>query len=251
VSGQSGVYRAGPLTLAVGEDLSQQVAAAGGSEAIAIVTGARPVMVSVESGAAATVSLQFGTPLTPEAGSGGDARVRFPACGGGLRRFGGGILYARRGCARLRIQPAGMAATEMLIPIGPSLRGCPAPGHAAALPVAALPFLGVACGRPDWIGCSRLGVGASVSGRAALVVARVAGTLVTLSPPDTPAGTGWLGYLQSADYRHGPLEVRVRRGATHWYGSPEVWPRAQVIAFDGDGRTATVSGWVLMHPGFG
>ena len=107
----------------------------------------------------------------------------------------------------------------------------------------------MACGRPDWTGCSRLGVGVAVSGRAILVVVRVAGALVTLSPPDTALGSDWLGYLQSADYRRGPLAIP--RSATRWTGTPAVWTRARVTAFSADGRTATASGQVLMHPGFG
>jgi hypothetical protein len=248
---ETGVYRAGPLTLALGVDLAQtQSGSSGGSEAIAVVTGGRPVTATVEGAAPATVSFQFGAPLSASAAVAGDAQVRFPTCGGAPRRFFGGLLFVGRGCARVRVTAAGLAPSEMLIPIGDSLRGCPAPERAQKLPASALPFVGVACGRADWVGCHRLGVSATVSPQATLVVARIAGSLVTLVAPGRGA-TEWLGYLDTADYHRGPLAVKSRRPGMHWYGTPEVWPRVEVTAFFPGGRLATVSGRTLLHPGYG
>ena len=248
---ETGVYRAGPLTLVLGVDLAQtQGRRGGGSEAIAVVTGARPVTATVEGGGPATVSFQFGAPLSASASVAGDAQVRFPACGGAARRFFGGLLFAGTGCARVQVTGAGLATSEMLIPIGDSLRGCPGHERVQKLPASALPFVGVACGRPDWSGCHRLGVGAAVSPQATLVVARIAGTLVTLVAPGRGA-TEWLGYLNNANYRRGPLAVTSRRPGMHWYGTPEVWPHVQVTAFFPGGRVATVSGRTLLHPGYG
>jgi hypothetical protein len=249
---EPGVYRAGPLTLVLGVDLAQTHGGGGGaSEAIAVVTGRRPVTATVKGGGPATVSFQFGAPLSASAAVAGDAQVRFPACGGAPRRFFGGLLFAGKGCARVRVTVAGLQMSEMLIPIGGSLRGCPARERVQKLAASALPFVGVACGRPDWIGCHRLGIGAAVSTRATLVVARIAGRLVTLVAPG-PGATEWLGYLNNADYRRGPLAVTSRRRpGVHWYGTPEVWPRVQVTAFFPGGRVATVSGRTLLHPGYG
>jgi hypothetical protein len=248
---ETGVYRAGPLTLILGVDLAQtQGGSGGGSEAIAVVTGGRPVTAMVEGGGPATVSFQFGAPLSASAAVAGDAQVRFPACGGAPRRFFGGLLFAGTGCARVRVTVAGVATSEMLIPIGDSLRGCPARMAVQKLAASALPFLGVACDRSDWTGCRRLGVGAAVSPQATLVVARIAGRLVTLVAPGRGA-TEWLGYLNDADYRRGPLAVKSRRPGMRWYGTPEVWPRVQITAFFPGGRVATVSGRTLLHPGYG
>lgn len=248
---ETGLYRAGPLTLVLGVDLAQtQGGSHGGSEAIAVVTGGRPVTATVEGGGPATVSFQFGAPLSPSAAVAGDAQVRFPACGGAPRRFFGGLLFSGSGCARVRVTASGLAMSEMLIPIGDSLRGCPVSERVQKLPASALPFVGVACGRPDWIGCRRLGVGAAVSPKAILVVARIAGRLVTLVAPGRGA-TEWLGYLNNADYRRGPLAVKSHPRGWHWYGTPEVWPRVQVTALFPGGRVATVSGRTLLHPGYG
>lgn len=215
-----------------------------------MVTGGRPVTATVEGGGPATVSFQFGAPLSASAAVTGDAQVRFRSCGGAPRRFFGGLLFAGAGCARVRVAVAGLPTSEMLIPIGESLRGCPARERGQRLPGSALPFVGVACARPYWLGCRRLGVGAAVSPRATLVVARIAGRLVTLTAPERGATT-WLGHLNNADYRRGPLAVKARRPGMHWYGTPEVWPRVQVTAFFPGGRVATVSGQTLLRPGFG
>jgi hypothetical protein len=247
---EQGVYRAGALTLAVGEDLAQtSTGSAGGSEAIAVVTGGRSVTATVEPGTPATVAFQFGAPLNARAAAGGDLRVRFPACGGRVRRFFGGILFTGAGCARVRVTEPGAPAAQMLIPIANRLSGCPThPGP--RLPASALPFLGVACGRPDWIGCQRLGIAATVNPSATMVVVRVAGRLVTLSPPD-PGATAWLGYLDTADYHHGPLAIPIPITSTHWVGTPVVWPHTALTTFSPTGETATITGQVLMHPGFG
>jgi hypothetical protein len=127
---ETGVYRAGPLTLVLGVDLAQtQGGNGGGSEAIAVVTGGRPVTATVEDGRPATVAFQFGAPLSPSAAVTGDAQVRFPTCGGAARRFFGGLLFSGTGCARVRVTASGLARSEMLIPIGDSFRGCPATGE--------------------------------------------------------------------------------------------------------------------------
>lgn len=247
--GQEGVYRAGPLTLAIGEDLAQTSrGAARGSEAIAVVSGMRPVTATVETGTPATIALQFSSPLTPQAAVGGDRRVRFPVCGGATRRYGGGIVFSGSGCARVRVTEPGAPAAELLIPIANSLQGCPASSR-THLSIAALPFLGVSCGRPDWIGCQRLGISATVE-HATLVVVRIAGLLVTLTPPEAGA-IGWLGYLDSADYRHGALAIPIARSTAHWDGTPEAWAMTTLDAFLPDGRHARISGSVLIHPGFG
>jgi hypothetical protein len=84
------------------------------------------------------------------------------------------------------------------------------------------------------------------------VVVEIAGRLVALSapvPPQTP--TVWQGYLLGASFRHGPLRIPVGSHESFWYGSPEVYAYTRVTAFFADGRVASTTGRVLLHPGFG
>lgn len=257
LSGESGVYRAGAVTLSIGEDLAQlsdrDLSRPLGSEAIALVTAERPVVVRVERSSRARFSLQFtpyGRGHASAVLSDGRAAVRFPVCGR-THRFGGGVLFAGTGCVRLQVQSADQSSSSMLIPIGNSLRGCPATGDAARLPASALPFLGVACGKPNSIVCDRVGVGVAINPQATLIVVQLAGRLVALSPPNPPTSDLWLGYLQGVSFRHGPLRIHIPPGNVLWFGSPEVCPRVRVTAFLPDGTAATIAGRVLLHPGFG
>jgi hypothetical protein len=255
-----GVYRAGPLILAVGDDLAQHPAQwpgrrVSGSEAIAVLAGSRPTVLSVDRTSRDRLSLQFtpyGRGHPSPVLSDGTSAVRFPACAGRLHRFGGAILFRGAGCARLHVSEARHAPIPMLIPIGDTLRGCPAPSALRPLAPAALPFLGVSCPVPNSIACDRIGVGVHLTRAATLVVVRVAGRLVTLSPPTGPPPDDlWLGYLFQAGLRQGALNVHIPRGAHLWFGSPEVYPRVRVTAFFADGHAASLTGTVLLHPGFG
>jgi hypothetical protein len=257
-SGESGVYRAGPLTLAIGYDLAQvprqPPAPPSGSDAIALITGRRPVLVRVESVSRARLSLQFAPAYTgdPDPEVVDHDVVRFPVCDRHARRFLGGITFGGSGCVRLMVQAGNEPASFTWIPIGNSLGGCPTAHGAARLPDSALPFLGVACGQPNSIACERVGVGVTTQPPASLVVVSLAGRLVALSPPASrQAAAGWLGYLQGVSLRSGPLRIPVARSDTRWFGSPEVHPRVRVTAFFADGQVATISGSVPLHPGFG
>ena len=259
LSGESGVYRAGPLTLSIGEDLAQiprrQLAQPMGSEAIALITGDRPVLVRVHSAAHARMSLEF-TPLFPghpnAVMSDGLPAVRFPACGRSAHRFGGGVLFTGRGCVRLDVTTAKGPPSTMLIPIGDSLKGCPAKDTSASLPSTSLPFLGIACGKANSIQCDRIGVGVTLDEDATLVVVRIAGRLVTLSPPGPPGSSNiWLGYLYGAGPANGALRVRSPRHDGLWPGTPLRYARVRVTAFFLHGRVASEAATVMLHPGFG
>jgi len=257
--GELGVYRAGPLILAAGDDLAQHPAEwagrrTSGSEAIAVLTGSQPVLLSVDRASRGRFSLQFtpyGRGHPSPALSDGRAAVRFPACTGQLHRFGGAVLFKGRGCARLHVKQPGRPAIPMLIPIGNTLRDCSVTGAMQTLDAAATPFLGVACPVGNSIACDRIGIGVHLRRVATLVTVQVAGRLVTLSPPAGPSDDLWLGYLFDAGLRHGPLKVRISAGAHLWFGSPEVYPPVRVTAFFPDGHAATRSASVLLHPGFG
>jgi hypothetical protein len=80
-------------------------------------------------------------------------------------------------------------------------------------------------------------------------VVRLAGRTVTLSPPSDPRSDLWLGYLDDAGLRHGPLAVQARGG--RWYGEPLVTPRVGVTVFFSDGTIAMLVGDEQLHAGFG
>lgn len=123
------MYRAGPVTLVVGEDLAQEprsaLSSGSGSEAIAVVTGDRAGSLMVAPGSAGRFSLQFADPTSARQAANGEGAVRFPACGQHVHRFGGGVSFRGEGCVLLWFRPAGQAPIPMLIPIGDTLRGCP------------------------------------------------------------------------------------------------------------------------------
>jgi hypothetical protein len=235
---EQGVYRAGPLTLSVGEDLAQASSRRSGSDAIMVVREDRRVSLTLDAGSRPRFSLQFtnGT---------GSTALRFPACGGRLHRFGGGVTFAGSGCARLRVSPGG----ELLIPTAHSLRGCPLRAGSHRLGSGAFPYLGVSCGVPNVVTCDRVGIGVTLRQAAALVVVRVARRTVTLSPPGAARSGLWLGYLNDAGLRGGPLAVRARRD--HWYGWPLVAPRIVLSVYFSDGTVASLAGVDQLHAGFG
>jgi len=215
--GELGVYRAGPLILAAGDDLAQHPEEwagrrTSGSEAIAVLTGSQPAVLSVDPASRRTFSLQFtphGRGHPSPVLSDGHAAVRFPACSRHLHRFDGGVLFKGRGCARLHVEQPSRPAIPLLIPIGNTLRGCPVMGTRQTLGAAATPFLGVACPAPGSIACDRVGIGVHLRRAATLVTVQVAGRLVTLSPPTDPPDDLWLGYLFDAGLRHGLLKVHI------------------------------------------
>jgi hypothetical protein len=126
-----------------------------------------------------------------------------------------------------------------------SLAGC----GAARRPSAALPYLGVSCPVGNLITCDRVGIGVALRRPAVLVTVEVAGRTVTLNPPSDPGSDLWLGYLDSAGLRHGPLKVRAR--AAYWDGEPLVTPLVVLTAVFADGTVARAEGPDQLHAGFG
>jgi hypothetical protein len=129
-----GVYRAGPLTLAAGDDLAQHPAEwagrrTSGSEAIVVLKGSRPAVLTVDRASRGRFALQFtpyGRGHPSPVLSDGRSAVRFPACSGRLHRFGGAVLFKGTGCARLHVEHRRSPPIPMLIPVGNTLRGCAA-----------------------------------------------------------------------------------------------------------------------------
>jgi hypothetical protein len=259
---ETGVYRAGPLVLAIGEDLAQlpasDLAVPTGSDAIAVVSGQKPVRLTVDPSSVRRFSLQFTAPVSGSPT--GAYAVRFPACGarrGGaanVHRFMGGVTAHGTGCVRLTVRPAGGPASTMLIPVGDTLRGCPTRPAPGALPAGAMPYLGVSCPVGNSIACDRVGIGVTLARPATLVTVQLAGRTVALSPPpaDSPGCNCWLGYLSPAGLRRpGPLHVPVPAGQTAWAGEPVVEPFVRLTVYLPDGTVATLSGRDYVHAGFG
>ncbi len=259
---ETGVYRAGPLVLAIGEDLAQlsasDLAAPTGSDAIAVVSGRQPVRLTVDPSSVPRFSLQFTAPVS---GSPiGAYAVRFPACatrrGGAtsVHRFMGGFTVHGAGCVRLTVTPASGPASTMLIPVGDTLRGCPTRLARGALPAGAMPYLGVSCPVGNSIACDRVGIGVTLARPATLVTVQLAGRTVALSPPpaDSPDCNCWLGYLSPARLRRpGALHVPVPAGQTAWAGEPMVEPLVRLNVYLPDGTVATLAGRDYLHAGFG
>jgi len=259
LSEEVGVYRAGPLTLAAGDDLAQHPAEwpgrrTSGSQAIAVLAGGRPMVLSVDRSSRTQFSLRY-TPTGPGHASpelsDGTATVRFPACGRRLHRYYGEILFRGTGCARLHVTALARAPIPMPIPIGNTLRGCPTPRPLSPLARSALPYLGVHCPQPNSIACDRVGVGVHMSRAATLMVVQVAGRLVTLSPPTAPRDDLWLGDLFDAGLRHGALTIHIPRQTHFWTGTPAVYPRVRVTAFFANGTATSLTRTVQLHPRFG
>jgi hypothetical protein len=206
---ETAVYRAGSLLLVTGGDLAQiphrQLRRPSGSEAIAVLTGDQPVVLSVDPGSRTRFALQFTPPTADPTATGiaaGLDAVRFPACGRTHHRFAGGVVFQGAGCASLHVTNTGGASMPLLIPIGNTPQGCPARAGPTRLPQSALPFLGVACSQPNSIACDRVGVGVHLKAAATLVTVTVAGRLVTLSPPLDPPDDLWHASLHALDFLH-------------------------------------------------
>lgn len=107
---ERGVYRAGPLALVVGEDLSRAPAGTSGTDVIVVVRGGRAVTLDVAAVSRSRFSFQF-------AGGRSGPSVHFPACGGRLHRFIGGITWTGPADVRLWVRPAQRRPLALVIPI--------------------------------------------------------------------------------------------------------------------------------------
>lgn len=232
--GELGVYRARPLTLVVGDDLAQHSGSSG--DAIAMVTGAKPVVLSVDPRSPVRAALYYASPRNPQLPptvTNGLETVRFPVCGERAHRFGGGIAFAGRGCARLNVQPAGRPAITMLLPVGGSLRGCPPARRALELDPAAI-TLGLSCPKQTNGGCDRVGVAVRMSGHALLPHRSTRRTTRDTEPART-AGRRDMAWL--------PVERAGRAGIRRSRARHGVLLRSGCC---GDDRVRSAERWVRM-----
>ena len=175
-------------------------------------------------------------------------------------------MLARRRRRRRVVAAAvlvGLCAVVLLVAIPGGERqavrsGQPAP--VAADPARLLakdPYMGVSCGRPNSVGCDRVGLAVWTRRPASAVQATVGGRSLALDDRrwSGPARRGqrrmFAGFLTHAGLRrNGPLGVRVE-GGDHWTGvHPVDAPvRLTVTYADGSRRTAVVR--VSLSPGWG
>ena len=123
-----------------------------------------------------------------------------------------------------------------------------------SLPLARTPYMGVTCdGRPNWIGCDRVGLYVWLRRHVPDLKASIAGRTVPMrraqGGPD--ARNNWEGFLRPAGLIDGPLKVKPDRGRLYWFGRTPVSAPVRITVFDGNGRSATRTLRIRLAAGYG
>jgi hypothetical protein len=122
------------------------------------------------------------------------------------------------------------------------------------VPLARAPYMGVTCdGRPNWIGCDRVGLFVYLNRDVARLTASIEGRRVPMRRVRGHEGPGhdWEGFLRPAGLIDGPLKVRPDRGRYYWFGKTPVSARVRLTVFDGDGESATRMLHLPLAAGYG
>ena len=122
------------------------------------------------------------------------------------------------------------------------------------VPLARAPYMGVSCdGRPNWIGCDRVGLYVYLTHDVARLTASIEGSGVPMrrARGGEDARHNWEGFLKPAGLIDGPLKVRPDRGRYHWFGRRPVYGRVRLTAFDDDGKSATTRLRLRLAAGYG
>jgi hypothetical protein len=122
------------------------------------------------------------------------------------------------------------------------------------VPLARAPYMGVSCdGRPNWIGCDRVGLYVYLDRRVARLKASIEGREVPMRSaqggPD--ARYNWEGFLLPAGLIDGPLKVKPDRGRYYWFGKTPVSGRVRLTVFNRDGESATRTLRLPLAAGYG
>jgi hypothetical protein len=123
-----------------------------------------------------------------------------------------------------------------------------------AVPLARLPYMGVSCdGRPNWIGCDRVGLYVYLDRHVARLSASIEGREVPMHPAHggLDARYNWEGFLRPAGLIDGPLNVRPERGRYYWFGKTPVSGRVRLTIYSGNGASATRTLQLPLAPGYG
>jgi len=123
-----------------------------------------------------------------------------------------------------------------------------------SLPLARTPYMGVTCdGRPNWIGCDRVGLYVWLRRHVPDLKASIAGRTVPMrraqGGPDSR--NNWEGFLRPAGLIDGPLKVKPDRGRLYWFGRTPVSARVRITVFDGNGQSATRTLRIRLAAGYG
>jgi hypothetical protein len=122
------------------------------------------------------------------------------------------------------------------------------------LPLARAPYMGVTCdGRPNWIGCDRVGLFVYLDRHVARLTATIEGRRVPMRRVRGGEGSGhdWEGFLRPAGLIDGPLKVRPDRGRYYWFGKTPVSGRVRLTVFDGDHESSTRTLHLPLAAGYG
>jgi hypothetical protein len=122
------------------------------------------------------------------------------------------------------------------------------------VPLARAPYMGVSCdGRPNWIGCDRVGLYVYLTHDVARLTASIEGRGVPMrrARGGEDARHNWEGFLKPAGLIDGPLKVRPDRGRYHWFGRRPVYGRVRLTAFDDEDRSATTRLRLRLAAGYG
>ena len=122
------------------------------------------------------------------------------------------------------------------------------------VPLARAPYMGVSCdGRPNWIGCDRVGLYVYLDRQVARLTASIEGREVPMHSarggPDSRYN--WEGFLRPAGLIDGPLKVKPDRGRYYWFGKTPVSGRVRLTVFDGDRESATRTLRLPLAAGYG
>jgi hypothetical protein len=122
------------------------------------------------------------------------------------------------------------------------------------VPLARAPYMGVACaGRPNWIGCDRVGLFVYLKRDVARLTASIEGRSVSMRRVRGGEASrhDWEGFLRPAGLIDGPLKVRPDRGRYYWFGRTPVSGRVRLTVFDGNGESTTRTLDLRLAAGYG
>lgn len=145
----------------------------------------------------------------------------------------------------------------MLVAVTPSawLGGCDGDESPdLTVPLTRAPYMGVSCdGRPNWIGCDRVGLFVYLDREVARLAASIEGRPVPMRRVHGGAGSGhdWEGFLRPAGLIDGPLKVRPDRRRYYWFGGTPVYGRVRLTVFDEEGESATRTIRLRLAAGYG
>jgi len=127
-------------------------------------------------------------------------------------------------------------------------------GPELTVPLARAPYMGVSCdGRPNWIGCDRVGLYVYLTRDVARLTAAIEGRDVPIQRAlgGEDARHNWEGFLKPAGLIDGPLKVRPDRGRYYWFGTRPVFGRLRLTAFNDEGNSATRRLRLRLAAGYG